>query len=105
MTHNDIAEHSRTFVADSGAEWPMLPDSEDTVWNGYGPVGLPTSYFIDAEGVVQRVHIGPVTEEQLAGHLAVIGLGPEVPPAGWSRSTDGPGFASAVGFTSAVARS
>ena len=35
---------------------------------------MPTSYFIDAEGVVQRVHIGPLNEEQLADHLSAIGL-------------------------------
>ncbi|MGD8485343.1 MAG: TlpA disulfide reductase family protein [Chloroflexota bacterium] len=72
VTRNDQPDASRRFVADSGAEWVMLPDPDDAVWQAYGPVGLPTSYFIDAEGVVQRVHIGPVDEEQLADHLAAI---------------------------------
>ena len=74
VTHNDLDEQSRKFVSESGAEWPMLPDGDDTVWDRYGPVGLPTSYFVDGDGVVQRVHIGPVTDEQLANHLAAIGL-------------------------------
>jgi len=74
VTHNDGPVESRRFVEDSGAEWPMLPDSEDAVWATYGGVGLPTSYFVDADGVVQRVHIGPVTNEQLTDHLAAIGL-------------------------------
>ena len=74
VTHNDLDEQSRKFVSESGAEWPMLPDGDDAAWDRYGPVGLPTSYFVDGAGVVQRVHIGPVTDEQLANHLAAIGL-------------------------------
>ena len=74
VTHNDGVEQSRQFVTDSAAEWPILPDTDDVAWGAYGGVGLPTSYFVDADGVVQRVHIGPVTEEQMANQLAAIGV-------------------------------
>lgn len=74
VTHGDRDDLSRKFVAESGARWPMLPDTDDTAWELYAPVGLPTSYFVDADGIVQRVHIGPVTEAQLANHLAAIGV-------------------------------
>ena len=74
VTHNDRDDLSREFVAESGAKWPMLPDPDDIAWEIYGPVGQPTSYFVDADGVVQRVHIGSVTEAQLANHLAAIGV-------------------------------
>jgi peroxiredoxin len=74
VTHNDTDELSQKFADDANAEWPLLPDSDNTVWEAYGGVGLPTSYFVDAEGVVQRVHIGPVDEDQLADHLSAIGV-------------------------------
>lgn len=74
VTRNDSDDGSREFAEDAGAEWPMLPDGDGAVWEAYDGVGLPTSYFIDADGVVQRVHIGPVDEEQLADHLAAIGV-------------------------------
>ena len=74
VTRNDQPDLSQKFVDEAGAEWPILPDGEDAAWELYGAVGLPTSYFVDGEGVVQRVHIGPVNEEQLAEHLAAIGL-------------------------------
>ena len=75
VTRNDQPDLSQKFVDESGAEWPILPDLDDAAWELYGAVGLPTSYFVDRAGVVQRVHIGPVNEEQLANHLAAIGLG------------------------------
>jgi peroxiredoxin len=74
LTHNDTDELSQKFADDADAEWPLLPDSDNSVWEAYGGVGLPTSYFVDAEGVVQRVHIGPVDEDQLADHLSAIGV-------------------------------
>jgi peroxiredoxin len=74
ITHNDGESSTRAFVAESGARWPMLPDLDGSTWQAYGGVGLPTSYFIDADGAVERVHIGPVDEQQMADHLAAIGV-------------------------------
>ena len=78
VTRNDGEEYSRRFVEDSGAAWPMLPDTDSVAWRAYGAIGLPTSYFVDAEGIVQRFHIGPLNYDQLANHLAAIGLGAQV---------------------------
>lgn len=75
ITRNDGAEYSRAFAEDSGAAWPILPDPDGSAWEAYDGVGLPTSFFIDGDGIVQRVHIGPVDEAQLADHLAAIGVG------------------------------
>jgi len=74
VTSNDSEDGARRFVADAKAEWPMLPDTGGATWAAYGGVGLPTSFFIDAEGIVQRVHIGPLNEEQLADQLSAIGV-------------------------------
>lgn len=74
VTRNDAAEKSREFAEASGAEWPILPDPDDAAWEAFSPVGVPTSYFIDPDGVVQRVHIGPLSGEQLGDHLAAIGV-------------------------------
>ena len=74
VTYNDQPDLARAFVEDSGAAWPILYDPDHVAWDAFSPVGPPTSYFVDAEGVVQRVHIGAVNDEQLASHLAAIGL-------------------------------
>ena len=90
VTHNDTDELSQKFADDADAEWPLLPDSDNTVWEAYGGVGLPTSYFVDAEGVVQRVHIGPVDEDQLADHLSAIGVPSDQAPSDQAPSDQAP---------------
>jgi thiol-disulfide isomerase/thioredoxin len=36
--------------------------------------GMPTTFFIDAEGVIQSLRIGPLSEGELAEHLAGVGV-------------------------------
>lgn len=36
--------------------------------------GMPTTYFIDADGVVRAVHVGPLTPQLLAARLEAIGV-------------------------------
>lgn len=75
VIRNDAPDRAQQFVDETDARWPMLID-RDGVGNAYAALGLPTSYFVDAEGVIERVHIGPVSGEQLADHLAAIGVLP-----------------------------
>ena len=75
VIRNDAPDRAQQFVDETDARWPMLID-RDGVGGTYSALGLPTSFFVDAEGVVERVHVGPVSEEQLADHLAAIGVPP-----------------------------
>lgn len=59
VVHNDSAEAAAAFVAEEGAEWPTLLDPDDAVWDAYGGLGVPTTFFIDREGVVRAVSYGP----------------------------------------------
>ena len=68
----DLAEGGRKFADDMGAEWPMLDDPDQAAWNDYVVNALPTSYFIDAEGVVRAFSLGGFTENGLATQLARI---------------------------------
>jgi thiol-disulfide isomerase/thioredoxin len=72
IIHDDMAEGARKFSADQGATWPMLLDSDDVAWEDYRGVGMPTSFFIDTEGIVQAFSLGPFTEEGLVRQLATI---------------------------------
>lgn len=66
----------RPFVEDFGIDYPVLLDRRGEVagtWSIRGPnQGLPASYFIDSEGIVRKVVLGPVTEEVLAEGIALI---------------------------------
>ena len=53
----------------------VLLDPGAMVNDLYRVRGLPTSFVVDREGVIQQLHIGLMTEEQLDGYLAKVGLG------------------------------
>jgi len=52
----------------------FLLDPTNSVSDLYRVPGLPTSLFIDAEGLLQGVHIGELNEAYLAEYLAGIGV-------------------------------
>ena len=64
------------FAQDFGVEYPLVIDRDGEmrdVWRLGGPVqGIPTSYFIDATGVIRARFYGPLTEDLLADRLAKI---------------------------------
>jgi len=72
IIHDDTAEGARAFAADQGATWPMLLDPDDVAWEDYLGVGMPTSFFVDANGIVRAFSLGGFTEEGLARQLATI---------------------------------
>jgi cytochrome c biogenesis protein CcmG/thiol:disulfide interchange protein DsbE len=72
VMHQDSVDGARAFAEDMGAEWPILIDPDDVAWEAYTGVGLPTSFFIDAEGVVQAFSLGGFTEDGLAAQLETI---------------------------------
>ena len=72
IIHNDTVDGARRFANDMGATWPMLDDPDDEAWEAYRGVGMPTSFFVDSEGIVQAFSLGGFTEEGLAIQLAKI---------------------------------
>jgi len=62
----------RTFVDDLQIPFPVLLDEKGTVRKRYALRGVPTSVFIDAQGVVRLVNPGPITSETIQRGLAEI---------------------------------
>jgi peroxiredoxin len=56
--------------------FPLLLDPGAVIQQLYRIRGYPSSFFVDAEGVIQLQHIGVMTEGQLDDNLAQIGLEP-----------------------------
>jgi cytochrome c biogenesis protein CcmG/thiol:disulfide interchange protein DsbE len=54
--------------------FPLLVDEAGEVGDAYGVMGLPTSVFIDKQGIVQAVFVGPIDEERSAELLAAVGV-------------------------------
>lgn len=60
-----------------GAERQALSEPVDatlTVMRRYRVRGMPTTFFIDAQGVIRSIKLGLVTPEELSEHLGGIGV-------------------------------
>lgn len=69
-------ERVEAFVRQGGYGWTFVLDSSGRVAEQYLVMGLPTSFFVDAEGIVRARHIGPMTYRQMEQYAAQAGLGP-----------------------------
>ncbi len=65
------------FKAQYEIPYPLVMDPDGEISELYRPVGLPTSWFIDLEGVVRYVHAGPMTTAMLQETLDAIREGRE----------------------------
>ncbi len=70
------AADARTFAANFGIRYPLLLDADRHVTEAYRVRAMPTSIFIDADGVVRSVSPSVLTPPQMEERLA------EVLPAG-----------------------
>ncbi|MBI3969084.1 MAG: redoxin domain-containing protein [Chloroflexi bacterium] len=55
----------QAFVDELGLRFAPLLDLEGDVSTGYRVLGLPTTFFVDREGIVRDIHTGPMTKELL----------------------------------------
>ena len=61
------------FAQKYGIDYPILIDRDGDVGNKYRLLGLPTTIFIDANGVIQKVFRGPLEVGQNASDTEVRG--------------------------------
>lgn len=60
------------FGEELGLGLPLLVDRSGEVYKAYNVQGLPTSYLIDAEGVIRDVRVGVVTRRYLEARLPAL---------------------------------
>jgi len=69
------------FKEEFGIEFPLILNEDGKLTNGlYTPIGLPTSWFIDKDGVVRYVFSGAMTREVLENVLDDVINGREPDP-------------------------
>lgn len=56
------------FIRKLGVTYPVLLDENSAIARRYGVVGLPTTYFVDAKGVVRGKVIGEADEAVFERH-------------------------------------
>ncbi len=66
------ATDARTFAANFGIRYPLLLDADRDVTEAYRVRAMPTSLFIDADGVVRSVSPSVLTPPQMEERLAEV---------------------------------
>ncbi len=64
----------REFISTGNITFPILLDETGQVANLYFVRNYPTTFFIDADGMLRAQHIGLLSEDLLARYLALIGI-------------------------------
>lgn len=65
----DVREDAITlssFAAENGLTYPLLLDGDGRVADLYQVRGIPTTLFIDSQGIIRQRHLGPLDEDQFA---------------------------------------
>jgi thiol-disulfide isomerase/thioredoxin len=74
VNSGEEGEAIESFADQFSEELIFLLDKDYSVGNLYRVRGLPTSFFIDPDGVVQAVHVGELSEELLMNYMKGIGI-------------------------------
>lgn len=72
ITSQDSLQDVRAFVKEFGLTFPILLDETDLVSQLYRVRGLPTSFFIKPDGLIQRIFIGGMSDGQIEEFVAEI---------------------------------
>lgn len=62
----------KAFLDEVGASFPVVLDQRGRARLEYRLVGLPTTVFVDSAGIIQGIHRGPISREELDRGVAAI---------------------------------
>ncbi|MBI4187119.1 MAG: redoxin domain-containing protein [Chloroflexi bacterium] len=60
----------RRFVQEGGYSWTFVIDTTGEVTTVYKVTAIPTSYFIDGNGIIRAVAVGAMTRTEMEARLA-----------------------------------
>lgn len=72
MGPRDTSGIVESYVVQQEYGWTFVHDAEYEVAQRYQVNAVPTSYFIDKEGVISAVYIGALSNAQMEGYLRQI---------------------------------
>ena len=67
---NDERADTEAFVRKYGITYPVVFDPDGGSGNDWGVTGIPTTFFLDAQGTVQDTIVGAASREQFEAALA-----------------------------------
>ncbi len=76
VNEGETLNMAKAFVDDNHLTFLFLADENGDVGEQFHVRALPTTFFLDADGVLQAQQIGQLDEQQLKGYLKKIGVSP-----------------------------
>lgn len=64
----------KRFVENGGFSWTFLLDADAKVTERYAVFAIPTTFFLDGEGVIKAKYMGPLSDTQLLTFARLAGL-------------------------------
>lgn len=74
INQSDPKDDIRTFGSQYHVTYPLLFDANGTINMQYGVTAIPTTYFIDSQGIVRSVVVQPLTPATMKQGLASVGI-------------------------------
>ncbi len=71
LAHDNV-ENMRAFAEKFKMNFDVLVDEQDAVAGGWNVMGLPTTFFVKADGTIAKVHVGQLTPDQLKENMKLI---------------------------------
>lgn len=68
----DTAEKAKAFVKENGITFPTGLDEDGSIKESFGVYGVPVTYFIDKNGIINYIHAGILTEDLIRYELEKI---------------------------------
>jgi thiol-disulfide isomerase/thioredoxin len=76
----ETPEAVQSFKEEFTIDYPLLLSEGGGITNIYRPIGLPTTWFIDQDGIIRFTFSGPLTKESLQTILDDVAAGREPDP-------------------------
>jgi thiol-disulfide isomerase/thioredoxin len=86
----ETVDFGRDYAQRYGLEYTIGPDLTGDFFHLYRVFALPTQFFIDPEGRIRRIVIGPVSETDAATTIESLLPAPSAPPASAPPATASP---------------
>lgn len=74
VNNQESTQIVKPFVEELGLTFEILLDQDADINRLYQVIGLPTTYFIDKEGIIRIKHVGVLEEDQFLSYLEQIGV-------------------------------
>ncbi len=66
----DDAGLAKSLAGETGVTYRLTRDPQGVVYAAFGGIGMPTTVFVDASGIVREVVTGQMSETQLRSKIA-----------------------------------